>query len=124
KISLGIIDSILLEKDMQVVLTPFNAAVTGGRVAKYILKGCIAENQSQMNKAIGYFKIAVATEDLLVYQEPRDWLVPARHFLGNALLHEKKYKEAEIVFQQDLVYQPKNYISITGLGSAKKLNSK
>jgi tetratricopeptide (TPR) repeat protein len=124
KISVTIIDSILMEKDMQVVLTPFNAAVTGGRVAKYILKGCIAENQNQSGEAIEYYKIAVATEDSLVYQEPRDWLVPARHFLGNALLKEKKYKEAEMVFQQDLVYQPKNYISVRGLNEAKKHNSK
>jgi len=48
------------------------------------------------------FTKGAVTEDSLVYQEPRDWLVPARHYLGNALLKEKKYKEAEKVFLRTL----------------------
>jgi tetratricopeptide (TPR) repeat protein len=120
KSSLAIIDSILLEKDMAVVLTPFNAAVTGGRVAKYILMGTMAEKGNHLSDAIRYYKMGVTTEDSLVYQEPRDWLVPARHYLGYALLKQKKYKEAEKVFMKDLTYQPNNYISTTGLKKAKK----
>ena len=105
---------------MSVVLEPFNAPVSGGFVAKYILMGAIAEKENKTTEAIQYFEKGVVTEDALVYQEPRDWLLPARHYLGNALLKEKKYKEAEQVFLKDLSYQPNNYISTTGFRKAKQ----
>ena len=120
KSSLAIIDSLLKEKDMSVVLEPFNAPVSGGFVAKYILMGTIAEVENHSTEAIRWFEKGVATEDSLVYQEPRDWLVPARHYLGNVLLKEKKYKEAEQVFLKDLSYQPNNNISTTGFRKAKE----
>jgi tetratricopeptide (TPR) repeat protein len=120
KSSLVKIEALLNETDMQLVLTPFNAPVTGGTVAKYILMGTIAARENKINTAINYFKKGVATEDSLVYQEPRDWLVPARHYLGNALLKERKYKEAENVFLKDLTYQPNNYISTMGLKKARQ----
>ena len=113
-------ESLLNEADMSVVLAPFNAPVTGGTVAKYILMGTIADKQNRTSEAINHFSKGVATEDSLVYQEPRDWLVPARHFLGNALLKEKKYKEAEKVFLKDLTYQPNNYISTMGSKKARQ----
>ena len=120
KSSLAIMDSLLKEKDMSVVLEPFNAPVTGGFVAKYILMGAIAEMENKTTEAIQYFEKGVVTEDALVYQEPRDWLVPARHWLGNLLLKEKRYKEAEQVFLKDLSYQPNNYISTNGIGKTKQ----
>jgi len=120
KSSLAIIDSILLKKDMAVIPTPFNAPITGGTVAKYILMGAIAEKENHLSDAINYYIKGVTTEDSLVYQEPRDWLVPARHYLGNALLKKKKFKEAEKIFRKDLIYQPGNYISTTGLKRSKQ----
>ena len=122
KSSLAIMESLLLEKDMSVVMTPFNAPVTGGTVAKYILMGTIAEKENHLAEAIGYYAKGVAAEDSLVYQEPRDWLVPARHYLGNALLKQKKYAEAEKIFLKDLTYQPNNTISTTGLKKARSAN--
>jgi tetratricopeptide (TPR) repeat protein len=121
KFCLSNMESLLLEKDMSVVLTPFNAPVTGSTVAKYILMGMIAEKSNRLDDAIGYYNMGVAAEDSLVYQEPRDWLVPARHYLGNALLKKKKYAEAEKVFLKDLTYQPNNYISNTGLKKAQAM---
>jgi tetratricopeptide (TPR) repeat protein len=123
KSSLSIMDSLLLEKDMQVVMMPFNAPVTGGTVAKYILMGTIAEKENHIADAIHYYTKGVETEDSLIYQEPRDWLVPARHYLGNLLLKEKQYKVAEKVFLIDLGYQPGNNISITGLKKARQANN-
>ena len=115
--SLTKLESLLNEKDLSVVFTPFNAPVTSANIAKYILMGTIAEKENNLVAAIDYFKMAVATEDSLVYNEPRDWLVSSRHFLGNALLTAKKYKEAEKVFREDLKVQPNNYISVKGLKS-------
>lgn len=77
--------------------------------------GTIAEKENNIASAIDYFKQAVVTEDSLVYNEPGDWLVPARHYLGKVLLKAKKYKEAKKNFLEDLKVQPGNYVSLTGL---------
>ena len=119
--SLTKLESFLHEKDLAVVLTPFNAPLSSATIAKFILMGTIAEKENDSDKAINYFKMAMATEDSLVYNEPRDWLVPARHYLGNALLNAKKYKEAEEVFRKDLTVQPNNFVSNTGLQTALQL---
>ena len=97
------------------MLAPFNAPITGATVAQYILKGMIAEKENNLPGAISNYEMAVTTEDSLIYNEPRDWLVPARHFLGNALVKAKRYKEAENVFVEDLKVQPKNFLSMAGL---------
>jgi len=120
KSSLAIIESLLKEPDMSVVLAPFNAPVAGGTVSRYILMGTIAARENKITDAVNYFSKGVITEDSLVYQEPRDWLVPARHYLGNTILKQKKYKEAEKVFLKDLTYQPNNNISTIGLKKARQ----
>ena len=112
------LESFLSEKDLSVVFTPFNAPVTGANIAKYILMGTIAEKENNIDDALKYFRIAVSTEDALIYNEPRDWLVPARHYLGKALLTAKKYSEAEKIFREDLKVQPNNYVATIGLQSA------
>ncbi len=116
------LETLLPEKGLSVVFTPFNAAISGATIAKYLLIGTIAEKERNFKKAINYFKMAVVTEDSLVYNEPRDWLIPARHFLGNALLAHKKYKEAEKVFREDLKLQPNNYVATKGLKNAMNKN--
>jgi tetratricopeptide (TPR) repeat protein len=118
KTSLTSLESMLKEKDMYVILIPFNAPATGGTVAKYLLRGAIAENENNFTDAIINYKIAVFTQDSLIYNEPRDWLIPARHFLGNALLRVKKYKDAAIVFRENLKAEPGNYVGIKGLQNA------
>lgn len=112
------IDDLLNEEDLAVVPTPFSAAVTSGKIAKYILLGNIAEKEDNLAVALNSYKIAVAIEDGLVYNEPRDWLVPARHYFGNLLLKFKRKKDAEQIFREDLKVQPKNYISEIGLKNA------
>ncbi|MEO8765809.1 MAG: hypothetical protein ABI416_16025 [Ginsengibacter sp.] len=120
KTSLNKLESLLNEKDLQVILTPFNAPVTCARITQYILMGTIAEKENKLPDAIGHFKKAVETEDSLVYNEPRDWLIPARHFLAAALIRAKKYKEAEKVYREDLRIQPKNFIASNGLQEARR----
>ncbi len=118
KNSLKKLDYFLGIPDISTLMYPFNAPVTPGRVARHILQGAIYEKENNMQAAIESYKKGVATEDSLVYQEPRDWLVPARHFLGKALLKEKHFAEAANVFKKDLTYQPENYTSATGLKKA------
>ncbi len=118
KSSISKIEALLNEEDLSIPFTPFSAAVTSGRVARYILLGTIAEKENDPGAALNYYKIAVTTEDSIVYNEPRDWLVPARHYYGNLLRQLKKNKRAVRVFRDDLKVQPKNYISETGLKNA------
>ncbi len=115
KSSLTSLEFLLNEKDLAVIFAPFNAPVTGGNIARDILMGTIAEKEKNITGAINYFKRAVTTEDSLVYNEPRDWLIPARHYLGNALLNATKYKEARKVFEDDLQVQPNNFVSLEAL---------
>ncbi|HYC27709.1 MAG TPA: tetratricopeptide repeat protein, partial [Chitinophagaceae bacterium] len=85
------------------------------RVAENILAGAIAEQLGNINGAVEYFQKAVELEDALVYNEPRDWLLPARQYLGSALLKANKFAEAEAVYKKDLVINPANGWSLTGL---------
>ncbi|HLG38286.1 MAG TPA: hypothetical protein VI461_01420, partial [Chitinophagaceae bacterium] len=51
----------------------------------------------------------------MVYNEPRDWLLSPKHYLGNALLKAGKWKEAEQVFLNDLRYNNENGWALYGL---------
>jgi tetratricopeptide (TPR) repeat protein len=95
--------------------TPFNSAYNGGLVAQGILEGVIAAEQSNSTLAIKHFEEAVKEEDALIYNEPRDWLLPARHYLGDALLKAGRYTEAIVVLKEDLKVNPSNGWAITGL---------
>lgn len=121
----------LLEKQMQDKVlnealdnfSPFREPAT---VAKLILEGVTAEDQKQYSVAIDYLQQAVKAEDHIIYDEPRDWAIPARQYLGNVLLKAGKYDEAIAVLKHDLVINPKNGWSLTGLKTAytHKRNSK
>lgn len=98
--------------------TPFNTAYDGGRIAQHLLEGVIAEQQNKTALAVQHFQEAVKAEDRLVYDEPRDWILPTRHYLGNALLNAGRYNEALAVLQDDLVVNPANGWALTGMQNA------
>ena len=56
---------------------------------------------------------AVAAEDALTYNEPPDWYYPVRESLGAALLRAGRPAEAEAVFRDDLVRNPRNPRSLS-----------
>jgi len=105
-------DASLKEKEI------FSPAIEPATVAQLILKGTIAEGQKNYTTAIDFLQQAVKAEDRLIYNEPRDWPIPARQFLANVLLKAGKYEEAISVLKRDLVINPKNGWSLTGLQSA------
>ncbi|MBC7829971.1 MAG: hypothetical protein H7122_19650 [Chitinophagaceae bacterium] len=98
--------------------TAFNPGIAAVEVAERILKATVAEEKNQLPDAIKLLKEAVNREDSMLYNEPKDWLLPARQYLGNALLKAKQYSEAEQVFKQDLTINPHNAWSLTGLRNA------
>lgn len=115
KAALAKMDIELAQNDMAVIFPPFNSPKAAGAVARDILAGTIAEKENDMSTALILFRRAVTEEDALVYNEPRDWLIPARHYLGNALLDAGNKKEAAAVFKEDLRVQPNNEIAKEGL---------
>ena len=101
-------------------MAPFSAVYDAALVASHILEGVIAEKKKDFTKAIMHFEQAVTAEENLVYNEPRDWLLPARHYLGNALYNSRNYQKAIAVFNKDLSINPNNGWALTGLTACYK----
>lgn len=93
----------------------FSSAYESASVASLILQGSIASAEKKHTEAINILQKAVTAEDHLIYNEPRDWPLPARHYLGNALLKTGRYNEAITVLNKDLVINPNNGWALTGL---------
>jgi tetratricopeptide (TPR) repeat protein len=80
-----------------------------------ILDAKLVEARGDRAAAIDALKKAVAAQDALVYDEPPDWFFPVRESLGGALLRAANPAEAEKVFREDLVRNPRNGRSLFGL---------
>ena len=91
-----------------------------GFIAENLLAAEVAAKQNRMGDAEILARKAVAIEDNLLYSEPPDWPVPARHFLGAILLRAQKPKEAEAVYREDLTRHRNNGWSLYGLASSLK----
>ncbi len=92
----------------------------GGLVAD----GEMAYKRGSVDEAVKLLREAAVVEDTLNYNEPPDWMVPARHALGAILLAEGRAKESEEVYREDLKKWPENSWSLYGLSqSLRKQNS-
>ncbi len=96
----------------------FNSAKAILGIASDMLGGDIASRRGQADVAIHRLEAAVAGEDGIRYNEPSDWPLPTRHYLGAALLSAGRAAEAEAVFREDLRRNPENGWSLLGLSSA------
>lgn len=116
----------LLMKDssLQIPFLPFSPALDGAIVAEHLLLGTIAINEKRINDAIAAFKKASITEENMVYNEPRDWLLNPKHYWGHALLVASKGKEAQIVFEKDLKNNNENGWALFGLQKALLMQKK
>jgi tetratricopeptide (TPR) repeat protein len=103
---------------LMIPLSPFSASIDGAIVAENILIGTIAVKEKRFSDAIAAFEEAVVTEENMVYNEPRDWMLNPRHYLGNAYLKAGRIKEAKESFQQDLKNNAENGWSLFGLWQA------
>lgn len=95
--------------------TPFNSALNAIKIAEAILAGVIAQESGNLSSAIEHFQKGVQFEDALVYNEPRDWMLPVRHYLGQAYLKAGKFAQAEVTYREDLRINPENGWALTGL---------
>jgi tetratricopeptide (TPR) repeat protein len=96
----------------------FNPAKAILGIASDMLGGDIALRRGQIDVAIHRLEAAVAGEDGTRYNEPSDWPLPTRHYLGAALLSAGRANEAEAVFREDLRKNPENGWSLVGLSAA------
>jgi tetratricopeptide (TPR) repeat protein len=115
-----------LMKDSSLALpfTPFSSALEGATVAENLLAGTIALKEKRMDDAITAFIKAVTTEENMVYNEPRDWLLNPKHYLGNAYLENGDGINAEKVFRKDLLNNSENGWALYGLYKALLLQKK
>jgi tetratricopeptide (TPR) repeat protein len=90
------------------------------KIAKEVLGAKIALAKKDNAAAIAQFQEAVATQDLLKYNEPEDWFFPVRESLGAALLMNGDAAGAEKVFREDLDRHPRNPRSLFGLEQTLK----
>ncbi|WP_334178529.1 hypothetical protein [Pseudoxanthomonas sp.] len=90
------------------------------RVADALLRGELLRAQGKPAQGIVALRDAVTAEDALAYNEPADWPLPVRHYLGAALLEEGDAKGAAEAFAQDLKTYPHNGWSLFGLAQAQE----
>lgn len=103
------------DKVLKAPVDNFSDAYDAARVAQLLLLGVIAENEKNYNIAVNYLQKAVTAEDNIIYNEPRDWPLPARQYLGDALIKAGRYNEAIPVLNKDLFINPNNGWALTGL---------
>jgi tetratricopeptide (TPR) repeat protein len=94
---------------------PFSPAIDGAKVAEHLLAGYIALQNKNHTEAISHFKEASMIEEAMVYNEPRDWMLNPKHYLGFAYLQAGKYAEAEAIFKHDLKNNNDNVWALKGL---------
>ena len=111
--------SSIMERYPQLKVKAFNSAYDGANVAKHMLAGVIAEQKKEYDKAEVLLQQAADLEEAMVYNEPKDWILPPLPYLGAVMLKNNKYVEAEKVFRKDLAYNPYNLWSLKGLMMAQ-----
>lgn len=100
---------------LKTIYGAFNSAHQLASIATHLLKGELLTKLGKSESAIQMYEMAISAEDTLRYNEPPDWRLPSRHFLGATFLEVGKYEEAEKVFREDLRRNPENGWSLRGL---------
>ncbi|HKZ36996.1 MAG TPA: tetratricopeptide repeat protein [Chryseolinea sp.] len=114
-IELAKLDSLNKLDTLKSIYISFNPVSSSSQIASSLLRGEILVKEKKFDEAITAFRDAVQNEDSLRYNEPPDWKIPTRHFLGAALLDAGKFEEAEKVYLEDLKINRENGWSLTGL---------
>jgi tetratricopeptide (TPR) repeat protein len=89
-------------------------------VAEAMLRGELALRRGQTHQGLAALRDAAAAEDRLAYNEPADWPLPVRPYLGAALLQAGNAHDAAVVFTEDLRTYPENGWSLLGLAQAQR----
>jgi hypothetical protein len=106
---------LMKDSSLHIPFTPFSAAIEGAKVAEQILLGAIHLDRKLNEGAIRHFKAADSIEVNMTYNEPRDWLLNPKHYLGTAYLESSDAVNAEKIFRKDLLYNNENGWALIGL---------
>jgi tetratricopeptide (TPR) repeat protein len=88
---------------------------TAHDIAVTALTARIAVARGDYATAIDCWLAEVAVQDKMGFQDPPPWYYPMRESLGATLLRSGKAAEAEKVFRDDLIRNPRNPRSLFGL---------
>jgi tetratricopeptide (TPR) repeat protein len=121
---LAAMKTLMTDTSLAIPLTPFSAAIEGANVAANLLSGSIALKSGKTNDAILDFKEAVNVEQKMIYNEPRDWLLNPRQWLGKAYLVAGDGSNAEKTFNADLQLNNDNGWALYGLNKALMIQKK
>ena len=103
------------DSSLKIPMSPFSPPSMGADVAHYLLLGIIHEDKKKYDGAIRYYKMADSMESNMIYNEPRDWLLSPKHYLGNAYLLKGDAVNAEKTFLADLKNNSENGWALYGL---------
>jgi tetratricopeptide (TPR) repeat protein len=112
---LDLMRELMKDSSLNIPLTPFSAAIDGAKVAEQLLLGIIHQQRKLYDGAIRHFSMADSLEIQMVYNEPRDWLLNPKHYLGNAYLVAGKPADAQNVFEKDLLNNSENGWALMGI---------
>ena len=115
---------LMADTSLAIPFTPFSAAIDGAVVASNLLSGSIALKIGKTNDAIADFTKAVSVEQDMVYNEPRDWLLNPKQWLGKAYLFAGDGSNAEKTFRSDLQNNNENGWALYGLNKALLMQKK
>jgi tetratricopeptide (TPR) repeat protein len=121
---LAAMKTLMADTSLAIPFTPFSAAIEGAIVASKILSGSIALKSGKTNDAITDFTEAVKVEQKMIYNEPRDWLLNPKHWLGKAYLVAGDGSNAEKTFNADLQNNNDNGWALYGLNKALLMQKK
>jgi tetratricopeptide (TPR) repeat protein len=115
---LQVLQQLMKDPVLAIPFTPFSPALDGAIVAEHLLIGTIALKERKHGDAIAAFEKAVRTEENMVYNEPRDWLLNPKHYLGKAYLVAARWNDAEKTLKKDLEGNENNVWALKGLQQA------
>lgn len=106
--------------------TPFGNSTVGGvlQVAEHLLAGQLAYARGDKSAAIAQLRKGVEAEDAVNYNEPPDWDLPVREWLGGLLLVSGEAPEAEKTYRAELAKHPRNGRALFGLLESLKRQGK
>ncbi len=124
ELELASLRNLMKDSSLHIPLTPFSSAMEGAIIAENLLAGTIALNEKKYGEAIEAFEKAVGTEENMVYNEPRDWLLNPKHYLANAYLKAGQSSTAKMILEKDLENNHENGWALFGCWQALKAQNK
>ncbi|HMU47519.1 MAG TPA: hypothetical protein PKC72_14190 [Chitinophagaceae bacterium] len=105
---------LMKDSTLKIPLSPFSAAIEGATIAEQLLLGDIHLQRKMYDGAVRHFAKADSVESNMVYNEPRDWLLNPKHYLGNAYLKAEQFDKAKDVLEKDLKNNSENGWALYG----------